>query len=151
MVVQTEHRFLSAVPIGPGTSASTYMPAEEVVEPLTSREVLRQYPYLRGLGIGWLDRYDEAALEEADAFVISPVDGIDAERAGHDLAVYLCDWVVANTDVARWLLRPEGACTVVLPSGNELDPYRHVVQCLTDRQPVARRFAEKAKELASEI
>ena len=74
-----------------------------------------EYRFLSAMPMG--SGASPSAYVPADEFV---------ERAGHDLAVYLCDWVVANTDVAQWLLTPQSTCTVVLPSGNELDPYRHV-------------------------
>lgn len=111
---------------------------------------LEQYSYLRGLTLEWLDRYDDAALDEVDAFLTSRTDGVDAEQAGHDLAVYLCDWVVANSETAQWLLdHRQHMCYVELRSGNLLDPYRWLVQCVAGHQPAARRFVEEAWRLGA--
>jgi hypothetical protein len=140
------YRFLSGMPPQPpGGVTATYLPADDPAQPRTSREPLAQYPYLRGLALDWLDRYDDAVLDEVDTFLTSHAGDVDAEQAGHDLAVYLCDWVVANSDTAEWFLDPQrGMCYVELRSGDLLDPYRHVVQCVAGRQPVARRFVEQA-------
>lgn len=144
------YRFLSGMPPQPGMSTATYLPADHPSQPRTTREPLDQYPYLRELALNWLDRYDDAALDEVDAFLTSHPDDVDAEQAGHDLAVYLCDWVVANSDTARWHLDPgRGMCYVEVPTGDWLDPYRWLVQCVAGRQPAARRFVEKARELGA--
>ena len=112
-------------------------------------EVLDQYPYLGPLSPGWLHRYDESALDEVDQFLTAGDGRSDAEQPGHDIAVYLCNWVVANSSTAHWVLdRPVGRCFVEL-GGNQLDPYRYVVQCVTERQPVARRFVEQARTLGA--
>jgi hypothetical protein len=149
MVAQTQYRLLSAAAPPDGVEVA-YEPAEE--PPLTrrTREPLGQYPYLRGLALDWLDRYDEAALDAADAFLTFHPDDVDAEPAGHDLAVYLCDWVVVHSATAQWFLdaRP-GICYVELPNGPLLDPYHHVVKCVADRQPIARRFVEQARSLGA--
>ena len=145
-MAQIEYRFLSATPHVSATAA--YVPVGDFSLPRKTRIPLGQYPYLRGLGLDWIDRYDEAVVDEADAFVTGHLDGIDAERAGHDLSVYLCDWVVANDDAAQWVLWPKGTCYVEL-GGDLLDPYPHVVTCIADRQPVARRFVDKARELSA--
>jgi hypothetical protein len=148
---QVGYRFMSGMPPqAPGGDTATYLPADDPAQPRTTREPLEQYPYLRGLALEWLDRYDDAGLDKVDAFLASHVEDIDAEQAGHDLAVYLCDWVVANSDTAEWFLDPQrGMCYVELRSGDLLDPYRHVVQCVAGRRPVARRFVEQAWKLAA--
>lgn len=143
-----EYRFLSATP-GRLNATATYVPVGHPSLPRTSRDPLDQYPYLRGLMLDWLGRYDESAIDEADTFVTGHGDGIDADRAGHDLSGYLCNWVVAHDDAAHWVLWPTGTCYVELSSGDWLDPYRHVVTCIADRQPVARRFIDKARELGA--
>lgn len=142
---QIGYRFLSGMPPRPGGAKGPYLPAGDPSLPRTTREPLEQYPYLRGLALDWLDRYDDAALDEVDAFLTSHADDVDAEQAGHDLAVYLCDWVVANSNTAQWFLDPRrGMCYVELRSGDLLDPYRWVVQCVASREPAARRFVEQA-------
>jgi hypothetical protein len=144
------YRFLSGMPPQPNGDTTPYLPAGHPSLPRTTREPLDQYPYLRGLALDWLDRYDDSALDEVDAFLTSHPDDVDAEQAGHDLAVYLCDWVVANSDTARWHLNPgRGMCFVELRNGNWLDPYRWVVLCVAGRQPATRRFVEKAREFGA--
>lgn len=130
--------------------AVSYLPADDPAQPRTSREPLDQYPYLRGFALDWLDRYDDAALDEVDAFLTSHNGDVDAEQAGHDLAVYLCDWVVANSETAEWFLDPQrGMCYVELRSGDLLDPYRALVQCVAAREPLARRFVEHARKVGA--
>jgi hypothetical protein len=146
-MAQIEYRFLSASPRRPSATA-TYVPVGDPSLLRRTRTLLDQYPYIRGLALDWLDRYDAAAVDAADAFITGHRDGIDAERAGHDLSVYLCDWVVANDDAAQWVLWPAGTCYVEL-GGDWLDPYPHVVRCIADRQPTARRFIDKARELGA--
>ncbi|WP_343989965.1 hypothetical protein [Terrabacter terrae] len=99
----------------------------------------------------WLHRYDEADLDDADAFVTAHEDGIDPEQAGHDLSVYLCNWIVMNSRLAQWFLDPRARICYVELTGREslLDPYRHVVTCLIDRVPVAHRFVEQARNLGA--
>ncbi|EWT04118.1 hypothetical protein N864_15705 [Intrasporangium chromatireducens Q5-1] len=65
------YRFLSGMPPQPGMSSATYLPAGDPSLPRTIREPLGQYPYLRGLAPVWLDRYEDAALDEVDAFLTS--------------------------------------------------------------------------------
>jgi hypothetical protein len=96
----------------------------------------------------WVDRYDESALHDADAFVTAHLDDVDAERAGHDLAVYLCNWIVVNSEAAQWVLDPAGTCHVEL-GDNTLDPYRSAVTCVAERQPIASRFVEQARTLGA--
>lgn len=144
------YRFVSGISSQPNGSTSTYLPAGDPSLPRTTRGPLEQYPYLRGLALDWLDCYDDAALDEVDAFLTSHTGDVDAEQAGHDVAVYLCDWVVANSDTAKWFLDPRrGLCYVELRTGDLLDPYRHVVQCVAGRQPVARRFVEQARKVGA--
>lgn len=143
------YRLLSAAEL-PRRAAVPYLPPDDPSQPRRTRDVLDQYPYLRARVQVWVNRYDESALDDADAFVTAHLDGLDAEKAGHDLAVWLCNWVVVNDVGTRWFLDPrEGICFVELDNNSEatLDPYRHVVECLTRREPVARRFVEKAREL----
>jgi hypothetical protein len=150
VAAQIEYRFLSAMP--PRAAGITpYLSAGDPSQPRTVRGPLDQYAYLRRLALDWLDRYDKAALDEADVFVTSHEEGIDAEQAGHDLSVYLCNWVVMNSAAAQWFLDPRGGtCYVELPGRQSLlDPYRHVVACLSDRTPVAHRFAQQARNLGA--
>jgi hypothetical protein len=149
----TAYRLLSSAPVSDRPSPPVpYLSADEAVDlmPRIIEGIFGHYPYLSARGLDWLSRHDEAALHEAEAFVTGHADDVDPQLAGHDLAVYLCDWVVANSDVARWRFDPqERTCTVLLPNGDMLDPYRTVVTCLRDRQPVAHRFVEKARELGA--
>lgn len=148
MVPPTAYRFLSATLPRSGAVAAQYGRVDDdaATSPRVSREPLEEYPYLRSLSLGWLDRHDEPALDGVDDFLRSHGDEVDAERAGHDLSVYLCNWVVVNVDAAYWVLDPAGTCYVQLGAG-WLDPYRFAVQCITDRQPVARRFVLRAWRL----
>jgi len=148
--VAAEYRFLSAMPPRPADLAP-YLPAGDPSQPRRVRGPLNQYPHLRRLALDWLDQYEEAALDEADVFVTSHKEDIDAEQAGHDLSVYLCNWVVMNSTAAQWFLdHRRGICYVELPGRQSLlDPYRHVVACLTDRIPVAHRFAQQARNLGA--
>jgi hypothetical protein len=146
MAQPTAYRFLSASPSS-GSSGMEYVPVvDRPPGQRISREPLDQYPYLRGLSLDWLDRYDESALDEVDEFLRSHREGIDRESAGHDLSVYLCNWVVVNVEAAYWVLDQFGTCYVEL-GDVQLDPYRHVVQCIADRRPVARRFVLQAWKL----
>ena len=147
---QIAYRLLSGRQRESNRAPVTYLPADDPMQARRTRDVLDQYPYLRARVQVWVDRYDESALDDADAFVTAHVDDLDAEKAGHDLAVWLCNWVVVNDAGTRWFLDPRaGICFVELDNNSaaQLDPYRHVVECLTRRQPVARRFVEKAREL----
>lgn len=102
------------------------------------------------VGAGLARPLHDAALDELDAFLTSHTDDVDAEQARHDLAVYLCDSVVANSDTAnRFLDAHRGLCCVELRTGDLLGPYRHVVQCVTGRRPVARRFVDQARKLGA--
>jgi hypothetical protein len=150
MAAQNGYRFLSARPAQP-PDVVPYLPAGDPSLPRRTREPLDQYPYLRGLGLSWLDRYDETDLDAVDALVTAHEDDIDSVHAGHDLSVYLCNWVVMNSRVAQWFLDPRARiCYVELPGRESLlDPYRHVVTCLTDRVPVAHRFTEQARNLGA--
>src|SRR5690606_11603415 len=104
MAQPTTYRFLSASPSS-GASGMEYVPVvERPPGPRISREPLEQYPYLRELSLDWLDRYDESAVDEVDEFLRSHWEGIDRESAGHDLSVYLFNWVVVNVDAAYWVL-----------------------------------------------
>jgi hypothetical protein len=150
VTAEIQYRFLSA---RPPRSASTvpYLSAGDPSLPRRTREPLDQYPCLRQLAFDWLDRYNEAALDDADAFVTSHEEGVDTEQAAHDLSVYLCNWVVMNSPAAQWFLDPRaGICYVELPGRQSLlDPYHHIGKCLSDRLPVARRFVEQAHHLGA--
>lgn len=148
MPAPTEYRFLSAAMPRPSAKVQ-YVSADDAASMRRrSAGILDQYPYLRELSLDWLDRYDERALDAVELFLTSAARDIDAERAGHDIAVYRCNWVVVNSATAYWVLDPAGTCFVQL--GDQLlDPYRFVVQCVTDRQPGARRFVEQARKLGA--
>lgn len=144
MQQQTVYRFLSAAMPGPDVTAHYSRTTEG---PRPSVEALDQYPYLGRLSPDWLRRYDESALDEVDRFLTSGDGRSDAEQAGHDIAVYLCNWVVANSATAHWVLdEPVGTCFVQL-GPQRLDPYLYVVQCVHQGQPVARRFVEQVRSL----
>lgn len=142
-------RLLSAAPASRQTSAVYVNPAEASANaPWRSRESLDQYTHLRSLRPGWLDRHDEDALSEVDRFLTYGAAGLPADEVGHDIAIYLCNWVVLNSSGAEWVLDPAGTCFVEVGE-HRLDPYRHIVQCVRLRQPVAHRFVQQARALGA--
>ena len=106
MAEQIAYRLLSGRQRQPNPAPVTYLPADDPSQARRTRDVLDQYPYLRAREQIWVDRYDESALDDADAFVTAREDDLDAEKAGHDLAVWLCNWVVVNDAGTRSVPRP---------------------------------------------
>lgn len=133
------HRLPSSLPLdvlkSPGPRG--YLPAEGVETRPSSRELLDEFD---SLDEPWLRRHDEASLDEVDAFLIHHGQIHDPAAAAHDIAVYLCNWIVTNNPVARWVF--EGPTCFVQLGDGQLDPYRTVAQCITNPQPIARRFVQ---------
>lgn len=133
------HRLPSSVPVEALklTGPREYVPAEGVEARHSSRELLDEFD---SLDERWLHRHDDAALDDVDAFLTTHGPIGDPAAAAHDVAVYLCNWVVANNPAARWVF--EGPTCFVELGHNQLDPYRTVAQCITDHQPIAHRFVQ---------
>lgn len=113
------------------------------------REPLRAYPTLAGHQDcqAWLASYDNQALSALDAFITTHNDALDLVPACRDISVFLCDWVVTNVPGSAWILHPDGFSYVTL-HGHQIDPFQTVLQCLTDKQPIAVRFGRHCQTLS---
>lgn len=113
------------------------------------KEPLRTYPALtqRRDCDPWLGRYDDQALAALDDFITTRSDDdLDLTDASRDITVFLCDWVVTNVVGATWILHPDGFSYVAL-HGHQVDPFKTVLRCLTDKQPIAVLFAARCHSL----
>ena len=113
------------------------------------REPLRAYPSLadRQDCQAWLASDDDKALAALDAFITSHNGELDLVPAARDISVFLCDWVVTNVPEATWILHRDGFSYVAL-HGNQVDPFRTVLQCLTNKQPIAVRFGRHCQTMS---
>lgn len=113
------------------------------------REPLRAHPYLadRQDCQAWLASHDNQTLAALDAYITTHTDELDLVPAARDITVFLCDWVVTNVPGATWILHPDGFSYVAL-HGHQVDPFKTVLQCLTDKQPIAVRFGRHCQTLS---
>lgn len=98
-----------------------------------------------------LSAYDMAAATELDRLLTSGLPTAEApERYAHDLALYLCDWLVVNGD-RSWLVREDGTAELRLNrEGDIADPYRSLVRAVVAHEPLAVRFVTHCLAMMAE-
>jgi len=134
---QVEPRLLSEMESRP---FALYKEHRESDDPIEIMIPIGHYPLLATL-VPDLD-YSQHGLEQVDALLEGHRGTEPSEPLAHDVAFYLCDWLVANEGL-KWRLRGDGLAELQLNEQGALaDPYRAILTSIENRQPLALRFIE---------